>query len=391
MSQPESLFTKEFIALNVVFLFSFCNLAVFFHFHQYLHTLPIAPQWFGLLIALFSLLSLILRPIISPFLHPGNARKWMFISCIVVIAFLLAYSFARSFFTMALVRILHGVGFVGQTTAMMALVVRFIPPKRSGQAFGLLSVSTLLPYAVVPPILDPLTLWLGGFNHVLNLTALLMLLVFPLLLVVRVPSTGSSGETDLQKPIRAGELAENLKNRRVLLLLIITLVFFTGFTPVFFFLKRFASDIGIQNAGLFFTLAFVTMIIIRVTAGPLFDRLSKIHVLGWSIALVAFGYMILAQTSGHFLFYGLGVFLGLGWGVAMPLFDALMFDISLNRFQGLNINLAIEMVDGGFFLGPLMGGMVLSLSGYAGLFYVCGVVTLASLVLLFFMGGKAQS
>ncbi len=391
MSQPERLFTKEFIALNVVFLFSFCNLAVFFHFHQYLHTLPIAPRWFGLLIALFSFLSLILRPIISPFLHSGNARKWMVFSCIVVIVFLLAYSFARSFFTMAVVRILHGVGFVGQTTAMMALVVRFIPTQKSGQAFGLLSVSTLLPYAVVPPILEPLSMWLGGFNHVLNLTALLMLLVFPLLLLVRVPPTGPNGDKSLQKRIRAAELSENLRNRSVLLLLIINLVFFTGFTPVFFFLKRFASDIGIQNAGLFFSLAFLTMIIIRVTAGPLFDRLSKSQVLGWSMTLVAIGYIILAHTSGHLLFYGLGVFLGLGWGVAMPLFDALMFDISPNRFQGLNINLAIEMVDGGFFLGPLMGGIVLSLSGYKGLFYVCGAVTLASLVLLFFMGGKTQS
>ncbi|MBW1798885.1 MAG: MFS transporter, partial [Deltaproteobacteria bacterium] len=84
MSRPESLFTREFLALNVVFFLSFCNLAVFFHFHQYLHTLPIDSRWFGLLIALFSLLSLILRPIISPFMHTGNARKWLGISCTVV-------------------------------------------------------------------------------------------------------------------------------------------------------------------------------------------------------------------------------------------------------------------------------------------------------------------
>ena len=110
MSRPESLFTKEFLALNLVFFLAFCNLAVFFHFHQYLHTLPIDSRWFGLLISLFSLLSLILRPIISPFMHAGNARKWLGISCTVVIVLLLTYGLARSFFTMALVRIVHGVG-----------------------------------------------------------------------------------------------------------------------------------------------------------------------------------------------------------------------------------------------------------------------------------------
>ena len=34
MPQPEHLITKEFIALNAIMFLAFCNIAVFFQFHD---------------------------------------------------------------------------------------------------------------------------------------------------------------------------------------------------------------------------------------------------------------------------------------------------------------------------------------------------------------------
>ena len=95
MKDSNHLFTREFISLNGVLFLSFCNLAIFFQFYQYLRTLPISPEWFGLLIGIFNLTALILRPIISPFLHPGNAPKVMVLSCLGVIAALFCYNFYK--------------------------------------------------------------------------------------------------------------------------------------------------------------------------------------------------------------------------------------------------------------------------------------------------------
>ncbi len=81
MLKPERLITKEFIALNAIIFLAFCNIAVFFQFHQYLGTLPIPAEYFGTLIGLFSVSVLVIRPIISPLIHRDNAKRWILISC----------------------------------------------------------------------------------------------------------------------------------------------------------------------------------------------------------------------------------------------------------------------------------------------------------------------
>ena len=77
MSTEPPLWTREFIYFNIAVFLAFINIAVFFSFEEYLRALPIDPQWFGLLIGLFSAVALVLRPFISPFSHGGNARSWI--------------------------------------------------------------------------------------------------------------------------------------------------------------------------------------------------------------------------------------------------------------------------------------------------------------------------
>jgi len=68
--------------------------------------------------------------------------------------------------------------------------------------------------------------------------------------------------------------------------------------------------------------------------------------------------------------------------VAIPLMMALLFDISEARFRGLNMNLALVMMQVGFFVGPLMGGIILARWGYETLFFFCGILNIAGAVLL---------
>ena len=388
MLKPERLITWEFLALNAIIFLTYCNIAVFFQFYNYLGTLPIAHESFGLLIALFSVTVLIIRPIISPWLHPANAKRWIAISCALVIVSLLLYNVAHDFWTMAAVRLVHGAAYVVLATAVLAKLVGCIPRGRSGQAFGLISVITLLPYAVIPPVLEPLNQWAGGFDQVLNLSALLMIPSFPLLYLVK------DGSTDIEdgEPGRAGwrELTRNLKDRRVVLLLLLSLVVWTSFTPVFYFLKEYGDKIGATNPGWFFTLSTFTEMAVRLVAGRMFDRLDKSRSLAYSLAWLGLGYFILAHVSDATLFYGMGLFLGLGWGVAMPLLSGLMFDISEPQFRALNSNLAMEMFQAGFFVGPLAGGAILMHGGYPILFYVCGGILVASVAAAILLGMRPE-
>jgi predicted MFS family arabinose efflux permease len=379
MAELRALFTREFLALNGIVFLAFCNIAVFFKFHEYLGTLPIGKDWFGLLIALFSLSVLVIRPFISPFFHPDNARRWIGIGCVAVIASLMLYNQCRDFWSMALLRVVHGAGYVVMVTAIVSRMVDCIPPGMSGQAFGLFSVITLLPYAVLPPLMEPLTRRLGSFDGVLEACAIAMVLTFPLLRMV------GSQPKDLAKGpesrINIKELGENLRNPPVVAILVLSLLVWASFTPVFYFLNGFGDRIGVTNAGWFFTLSTMTEIGVRVFAGHLFDRLDKRKLLLGSVAWLCLGCAAMAHLSGPVSFYGMGLVLGLGWGVVMPMLSALLFDVSEPRLRPLNTNLAMEMFQAGWFVGPVVGAPVLAHWGYPTLYYACSGMLLAGLAL----------
>jgi len=370
----DSLLTRDFIVLNGVMFLSFCNLAVFFQFYQHLGTLPIDPKWFGFIIGVFSFIVLILRPVISPFIHTGNARHLMIAGCALVIPSLLLYNLGNELWSMVLIRILHGIGYVVLATAATAALVACIPQNRSGQAFGLITVVTLLPYAVIPPLLQPLGRWLGGFDQTLDFFAVLMVLAFPMLMWGG--RGGGTTNPEHGQRLRWADLVENLRNFSVCRLLVVSLIVWTAFTAVFYFVKGYGQQLGIANPGWFFTLSTFAEIAVRLVAGRYFDKLDKGGLLVGSMVWLVAGYVLLAKVSGSEAFYALGVLLGLGWGVAMPVISGLVFDISPVRFRALNINLTFEMFQGGFFLGPVLGGAILLTGGYSTVFYACGGISL---------------
>lgn len=381
MEKPLRLITKEFLSLNGIVFLNFCNVAVFFQFHHYLlNDLHRSPQEIGLLIGLFALTGLFIRPFISPLLDPGNAKRWIFLGSIGIIVSLLFYQPARGFWSMALVRVIHGGVYVVMGTAMMAKIVGAIPPGKSSQAFGVVSVITLLPYAVMPPILEPLINILGGFIPVLNLTALLMVLTFPLLLFVK--GARSSKDPSPSGKITKRDLVDNIKDSKIFSLLAISLLLYVAFTPVFYFLKAYGQKIGIPNPGWFFTLSTFTEIAVRLFGGPFFDKMNKPRFLAYSLIGLVVAYPVLANTSGKVLFYALGLFFGLCWGVAMPLLSGLLFDSSPARLRALNTNLGVEMFQGGLFFGPMIGGWILAAWDYRALYYFCGALILLSLSLI---------
>lgn len=381
------LLTREFLALNAIMFLTYCNVAVFFQFHQYLGTLPIQPENFGLLIALFSLTVLVFRPVLSPFLTPDNAAKWIRIGCLAIIGTLALYNWAEDFWTMALVRLLHGGAYVLLATAVLAGLIGCIPAGRSGQAFGLISVITVLPYAVVPPMLSPLIGLTGGFREVLNLSALAM--VAALFLAYFTGRTHSEHSRQVSDERQWSGIWENLKDVRIIILLILSLVVWTTFTPVFFFLEGQGKRLGIANPGWFLTLSTSMEILVRLIGGPIFDKLNKALMLAAAQAVLAIGYVLLASVSTPTPFFAAAVVLGVGWGVVMPLLSGLMFDVSAPRLRALNSNLAMEMFQAGFFIGPVAGGAILLRWDYAGLYSACAICSIAGLGAALVLRGRS--
>jgi len=366
---------RDLAVLFAVTFLAYANISIFFRFYAFLHTLPVDPKQYGWLIGVFSAVSLIFRPLVSPFFHPGNAHRYIRIGAVAAMVSLSAYSLAGGFWSLLLVRSLHGLAFVILGAALMALIVGCIPENRSAQAFGLLSIVILIPNTLIPPVLQYLETALGGFTHILLLFAGITALVFPLVAVFS-PSSGSAESGPAHRGLGAVEVLSVLKDVRILLLMGAMLLLYSSHALVFFFLDGYGRHIGISDTGFFLTLATAGEIGVRLAAGNRFDRTNKIHTAAAAMIGLALGFVLLAQARSPMVFFSLGAVVGIGWGIAMPVFNGLVFDLSEPRFRPFNTNLGLQMFQAGFFIGPTIGGYVVAHGGYPVLFIVCAASSL---------------
>ena len=384
-----SVWNREIVLLFAVVFLAYANISVFFSFYEYLRTLPIDPKWFGLLIGAYSAISLVVRPVVSPFFHSGNARRFLYAGTVMAMAALSFYSLTSGFVSMLLARCFHGIAFVVMGAALTALMIDHIPKGRSAQVFGLMGIVTLLPNTVVPPMLPFLESLLGGFPRVLLFFAGVTLLVFPFIRGMS-PSLPSEGISSVRSSLNARDIREDLGNPAVLLLLGAMLFFYCSQALIFFFLDPFGRSVGIVSTGLFLTLATAGEIGIRIAAGNLFDRMDKVRLVAWTMAGLAAACVLLGHARNEVGFFALGVAFGLGWGIAMPVFGSLMFDLSPARFRAFNTNLGMQMFQAGYFLGPFMGASVIARWGFVALFYFCAAFSLASSCLAFFLESRTR-
>lgn len=375
------LLTREFVTLNAIFFLAAGVMALFFQFQHYLKSLAINPVWFGFLIGADSLASFILQPVLAVKLHSGNARRWLVTGISGMAAALILYYFALNPVSLAAVRIFHGVAFVCLMSAMTAMIVAYIPPGKSGQAFGLVSVVRLVPYSLVPPIVALVGDSPRDFRRILLWGALVMIVTTAAALRFK-PAAAPSSPSNSGNNTPTRTMLAGLRNEKVPALFAVHLLLYSSYTVIFFFIREYAHGRGIANPGYFFTIATAVMIGVRAVAGTLFDRVDKVAMTAACMAGLGVSYALLGYASGHGMFYLLAFFTGLGWGIAMPLLTALVFDFSEPSVRGMNLNLSFVMMQGGFFIGPFFGGFLLTRWGYGSLFYFCALAAFLAAFLL---------
>jgi MFS family permease len=380
---------RQVLLLMAVTFLVYSNNSVFFKFYEHLTALEIAPESFGLLIGIFSSVSLVLRPVVSSFLHPANARRGLYAGALLATCALAAYSGAFGFWSLFLVRLFHGFAFVVLGSALITLMVEYIPRDRSAHFFGIMTIVTLIPNTLLPPVLPAIDALLGGFTNMLIGFGLVTLMVFPLIKGVGQPQGDNAAGCNMSRP-GGKAILSNLRRKPLLLTLAAMLCMYSAYAVVFYYLDGYGRSIGITKTGFFLTLATAGEIVIRLLAGSAFDRFHKTWTAILSMLVLGGGYLLLAGANGTFLFYASGIILGLGWGVAMPVFSGILFDLSKPEFRAFNTNLGMQVFQGGFFLGPLLFGPMIGSLGFRGLFYAGAVLSIAAAVILYAVIWKGE-
>jgi MFS family permease len=388
MSEPDSsrrLFSFEFLSLCLIIVAAFCNISVFYSFYHYLGAIGIPVAWRGFLVGLEPMAAFALRLFVLPWLHIRNAYSVMMVSLILLIAASWAYMWATTVPAIIALRFFHGAVFVLLTSAVIALVVNFIPRGKSGQGFSVFSIATMIPYAVIPPLSEAL------LPHVRNeadiYAGVSVFAVAAIFLMValrgRIVDAVCGMDGVLMRRPGFSEIRENFQLRSVLLLLGAVFLVYLVHAMFFYFMKDLSLQIGVGDVGLFFTVCMAAMISVRALGAAIFDRMKKLPALQKTLTLLIPCAILVPHVSSQAAYYLFAAVYGFCMGVVLPLLNAVLFSASPPTLRGLNTNMTLFTMDSAYFITPYIGGMIIAAgAGFSVLFYIAAFFALLALALM---------
>jgi len=390
MHEPRKILTFEFLGLCVVIFLAFCNVTVFYNLFNYLQTIGIPADLRGLVVGSYSLTAMLLYLLVSPFLTPANATRAMLLGIAVVTLCGISYLFVYSFWGLLGLRIINGFGQFLMSAGAMTLFVSVIPKERSGQAFAIYSVAILLPFAAVPAVMDALVFFIPTPPHGYAGATLTLIPAAWIVLHIRRRRMEQSGMVEKRHLPAWSDIRANVTQLPIALLLLLNAIYIINWSSMFFLIKGFADEQGIINVGSFFAVQTGLMIAFRLLGGRLFDAFDKARVVVATFVVIAIGHLALDNLPGAWAISLVAIIFGVGMGMGQPAFHGLMFEVSPPRFRPLNANLILFATQGGFFLGPVLGGALVVRWGYHGYFLFSVALALAAAFISILLAGKRQ-
>ena len=144
------------------------------------------------------------------------------------------------------------------------------------------------------------------------------------------------------------------------------------------------ENIALDNAGLFFTIAAVGVVISRFGTGKLMDRFgTRITLLiSFCFGILCFTLLILARHA-HFLYFAAGLFNGLSTGMYHPALNAeSMFRAPASRRGAASATFSVP-TELGFALSSVVAGIVIVHSNYVVCWLVCILYDVIGILLSF--------
>ena len=380
-SPPRKLWSFEFLGLCLIIAVAFGNVSVFYSFYHYLGAIGVPIAWRGFLVGLEPMSAFVLRLFVLPWLNARNAFSVTMVSLILLIMASCAYQWVTTVPAMIVLRIFHGGIFVLLTSAVIALVVNFIPADKSGQGFSAISIATMIPYAVIPPLSEALLPYVRNEADIYAAVSIFSVVAIFLLTALRGRLGGALRSMDgvlLRRPTFS-EIRENLRLRPVVILLAAIFLIYLAHATLFYFMKDLSLQIRTGDVGLFFTISMATMISVRALGAALFDRTNKLSTLQKALALLLACLILLPLAAFTAAYYLLAALYGLCIGVILPLLNAVLFSASPPPMRGLNTNMTLFAMDVAYCLVPYLGGMLITFgAGFDVLFYIAaGFVALS--------------
>lgn len=328
----------------------------------------------GVLGAVFSGAAAVVRLLSGPLIDGRGRRIVMLVGFAVLIVGTVGPLFTHDVAPFVVFRILQGAGFSAVTTASATAAADALPASRMGEGIGYYGLGQALSMSVGPALTLALVSTDPPENLFIGVTAIAVIglaMIFlcryekhPEMLpegaVYRrrleegeseaartgaaealevtgragaaeaaeaSETTTSTAQSRMEGQPRRESIASRIFEKHALPGTLPMIVLSPAFGFVIFFVGLYGASLGVGNAGLFYTLSAVSMILVRLKSGAFMDRFAPIKILPFALAcgLVAFAMLVACGTVldgtpvRDAVFNLSGIVYGFCAGIALPL------------------------------------------------------------------------
>ena len=376
LQTTRKIFTREFI-LAILSQFSF--MSVFFIL---IPTLPIyliksgsGEAEIGVLVGIFFVSALALRPFVGRALIRIPEKIFMVTGAVLFAVTSLAYLVAPPFWPLFMVRAFQGIGLALFHTASFTLVANISPKDHLGQSLSYFFLAPNISLALLPS-LGMFLINRFSFTFLfltclgLSLCALGITLQFK-----RRPVTPSENPPGM------------LLSRKAIPPSIVSLLNFMIWGAITAFFPLYALNCGVTNSGLFFTAVAIMFFLGRALGGKILDLYSKERIIPLFLVMSLVSMVILAFSKNLTMFIVVAVIWGIGNAFLTPAILAYIIDRA-DSSKGPAIGMYMLLSDLGLGLGPVIMGLVISLSSYPVMFLCLAFTGVINLIYFYLFVGK---
>jgi MFS family permease len=336
----------------------------------------------GILVGIFSVSSLILRPFIGKALSKIPERSFMMAGALLYAISSTAYLLAPPFWPLLIVRVLQGFGLACFSTASFTWIANLTPETHRGQIISYFYLSINIAFALAPYFGMVL---INRFNFTVLFLVCTGLSLCSFVFVIKLNKMQSlplESQNDQSQPFLSREALSP-----AIMAFMVNIIW--GAVMAFF--PLYSLKQGVTNPGFFFGVYAIVIILIRVSSGKASDIYGREKVILPSLFIVIISMVLLAFSTTLLMFILVAVIWGIGMALLYPTLVAYAIDRA-GSSRGPAIGTFTAIADLGAGLGSVIMGIILELTSYPIMFF-CLALTGAINLFYFYLsirkkGGK---
>ncbi|MDO7786623.1 MFS transporter [Desulforamulus aquiferis] len=370
MSQGQSLWTKDFILICLT------NLFIFTSFYFLLPTLPIFvtnvlqgnESNVGYIVGVLTITAVLVRPISGYMLDTVGRKSIIIFALLAFVLTTLAYNLVTSLVMLFMLRAIHGLSWGFATTGAGTIASDIVPASRRGEGMGYYGLANTLAMAV-GPILSLFILARFGFHTLFTAGSVIAALGLVCVLTIKV------SEDNLVKKKTKLTLNSFFEPRVYSLSLVMFFVTFT-YGAIVSFITLYAKELSISNAGIFFLIYGISLLIVRPYAGKVFDAHGPNRIMAIGFLGMAISFILLFLAKGYLFFILSAVTMGIGFGIVQPTIQAMAINRVEPYRRGAATGTILTALDLGIGLGSMLLGVVSNKMGLSYMYLICSFIAL---------------